>query len=385
MAKIEKEVQKFIKSYENAKGIFFKVVIPDGYAGQIRKQGFLTLKDATDFAVKKYVYVLSSNKGLVTQYSSLLFEDYSTEWFEYKKRNGIEPSSAERYETIIRKYLIPFFGSTRMRDLEKQHLRNYIKDLQATNAKSSVISYSTQVFKSIMKQAEIDDVVAPNGIRSVPTPRHKNKDPKFWDEKEITYFLNAAKDHKHYNIWKFALFTGLRAGELAALKWDAVHLTGKFRNGYEGYIEVRRTYDQKTLQIKETTKNGDKRIVPLLPAAKEVLELLKVRSIGDFVFGKGTLPMDSSHFNRQLKTVLKRMPQIPMVCFHGLRHSFCSYLDSTGMSRRIVSEIIGHRDLNTTNRYSHVNNQMIGTETSLWLEKQSKQNSNKMDLVSSNF
>lgn len=143
------------------------------------------------------------------------------------------------------------------------------------------------------------------------------------------------------------------------------------------YIEVRRTYDQKTLLVKDTTKNGDKRIVPLLPEAKEILHKLDSNRSGEFVFGDGISP----HFNRQFQTALKKVPQIPMISFHGLRHSFCSHLDSTGMPRRIVSEIIGHRDLNTTNRYSHVNNQMLGTEMSLWLEKQSKQNSNKLEAV----
>lgn len=379
MAKIEKEVQKFIKNYKNAKGDFFKVIIPDGCGGQIRKQGFLTLRDATDFAAKKYFQVLSSNKGIVSQNSTLLFEQYGDEWFAHKLRNGLEPSSAERYETILRKYLKPFFGHIKMKDLEKHHLRSYIKELQSEGIASSAINYSTTVFKSIMKQAEIEDIVAPSGIRSVPSPKHKSKDPRFWDYKQMGFFLNAAKGNKHYDLWKFTLYTGLRAGEVAALQWDAVHLDKKFNNGFEGYIEVRRTYDQKTLQVKETTKNGDKRIIPLLPEAREVLERLR-GSVGKFVFGNGANPMDSSHFNRQLQTALKKI-QIPMISFHGLRHSFCSYLDSTGMPRRIVSEIIGHRDLNTTNRYSHVSNQMIGTETSLWLEKQSKQNSNKLEAV----
>ncbi|MFN3453707.1 MAG: tyrosine-type recombinase/integrase [Pseudobdellovibrio sp.] len=89
----------------------------------------------------------------------------------------------------------------------------------------------------------------------------------------------------------------------------------------------------------------------------------------------------SLHFNRHPQTAQKKLPQLPFIKFHGLRHSFCSYLDSTGMSRRIVSEIMGHRDLNTTNRYSHVNNKMLGYEVSRWLNSQSKQNSNNFEAI----
>ena len=56
-------------------------------------------------------------------------------------------------------------------------------------------------------------------------------------------------------------------------------------------------------------------------------------------------------------------------------------IDSTGMSRRVVSQIMGHKDASTTDRYSHVSDQTLGSEVMKWTENQSKQDSSKISLV----
>ena len=73
LALTEKEVQNFIKSYENDKGQFWRTVIPDGRGGQIRKQGFLTKADVTAYAVRKYMTILSQEKGVKNITRSILF------------------------------------------------------------------------------------------------------------------------------------------------------------------------------------------------------------------------------------------------------------------------------------------------------------------------
>lgn len=379
MAKIEKEAQKFIKSYQNGKGLFWKTIIPDGRGGQIRKQGFLTKSDVTDYTVKKYTGILSQEKGVKNITTSILFKDYSLQWLEFKKRNGLSAATMMRYTDYIEHNLNPYFGDFKLHELEKFHLRNYICDLQIEGKSSCLLKQSVSIFKTIIKQAEIDDLISHKGISIIPTPKHKNAEPLFWDHSQIVYFLNAIKGSPHHDLWKVTLYTGMRAGEIAGLKWDCVHLN-KTYGGYSGAIEVKRSYNQKTRKMQETTKNGDRRIIPILPDVREVLLRLKENSDGEFVFG-GKENLDSSHFSRQLKAELANLPTLPFISFHKLRHSFCSYLDFTGVNRRIVSQIMGHRDMNTTNRYSHVNDQMLGNEMSRWLENQNQQKTNNLRSV----
>lgn len=376
--KLEKEVQKFIKTYKNDHGHFWKSIIPDGHGGQIRKQGFLSNSDATEYAVKKYLSVLSNAKGIKGINVSILFRDYSLEWLETKRRNGLAESSSMRYRDEIEYRLNPYFGSFKINDVEKYHLRNFISAQQDEGVSSALLRYAVTIFKSIMKSAECEDLISHKGISLVATPKQKKNEVDFWDNSEMQYFLNATIANVHHDLWKVALYSGMRAGEIAGLKKDCVHLDKTF-GGYTGVIEVKRTYNQKTRQMQETTKNGDRRIIPILPEAREVL-LRLIEGEGEFVFG-GKENLDSSHFSRQLKTELEKHLNLPQISFHKLRHSFCSYLDSTGMNRRMVSQIMGHRDLSTTDKYSHVNDQMLGNETNRWLETQNKQKTNNLRSV----
>lgn len=193
----------------------------------------------------------------------------------------------------------------------------------------------------------------------------------------------STSEHKSFMLWKFALYTGLRACEVTALKWDCVFMN-LHSGGHTGFILVKRSRAQKATVVSEKTKNGEKRMIPLSPEVKEILlSLEKNKSSGDFVFG-GELSIDTSHWSRDLKKEIKKYPTLPMVTYHELRHSFCSYLDATGMPRRIVAAIMGHKDLNTTNRYSHVNDQMIGSEFGRWLEQQvqkNQKNCNKVGVI----
>lgn len=380
MAKIDKEVQQFIKSYLTKKGIRWRVIIPDGRGFQIRQQGFVEKSIAVEFAKREYQKtLLQVNAGFMPQYANLTFAEYSKIWLNLKVRDGLRNRTVIRYRDMIEQYINPFMGVFKLAELQKYHLRNFITEMQDDNISTYNVHNAVIITKMMLKQAIEDDYMPMSNILTVKVPKHKPKDPVFWDLDEFNFFLNANLGSPHHHIWKFALYTGMRASEVAGLMWDCVHFEMK-SGDHKGFITVKRTCEQKTRKVSELTKNGEKRLIPIFPQIRDMLIEMKAKSEGDFVFG-GKEPMETSHFSRLLKQELNQIPQLKKVTFHGLRHSFCSYLDSTGMSRRIVSEIMGHRDLNTTNRYSHVSNKTLANEMTRWLENQNQQNSNKVGLV----
>lgn len=377
--RIEKEVKRFIKPYLTKKGTKWKVCIPDGKSGQERASGFCSIQEALAFTTERYKRILLSKDTGRVRSQNITFVDYTKLWIHSKERNGLVVETIRRYNDQIVHFLNPFFGSFKLNELEKYHLRNFIELLQDKKVSSYNVQSAVTIFKMIIRQAVEEDYMPLSNLLTVRTPRHKAKDPRFWDYNEMLFFLNATKGCKHHNLWKVVLYTGLRAGELAALQWDCVHF-GMKSGDHVGFIEVKRTCAQKSKRISERTKNGDRRLIPIFPQIRETLLNLQSKATGNFVFGNSE-PLETSHLNRSLKVELSRMTNLKPINFHGLRHTFCSYLDSTGMSRRIVSEIMGHRDLNTTNRYSHVSNQTIGFEVTKWFEAQNQQQSSKISLV----
>lgn len=378
---LNRNLKKYIKLYKTKKGDRWAICLPDGRCGQIRERGFISYSDALTHANSVFLRLLSrTNTSPHKELSKITFLEYSKLWIDFKERNGLVAITIRRYKDQLEQFIIPFFGSFKLMELEKYHLRNYIQDLQKENVSTYNVNSTVTLFKMVIRQAIEDDYMSLTNLLTVKTPKHKPKDPRFWDQTETQIFLNASVNSKHHKFWKFVLFSGLRAGEVAALQWDCVHFDRK-SGDHVGFIEVKRTCAQKTRVISETTKNGDRRLVPIFPQIFDMLKELKENSNGPFVFG-GHEPRETSHFNRLLQQDLKSFSTpIKRINFHGLRHTFCSYIDSTGMNRRIVSEIMGHRDLATTNRYSHVSNQTLGSEVSKWCEKQSQQRLSNISLV----
>lgn len=362
----------FISPYSNKRGIEkFRVCIPDGYGNQIRKQGFLSRQAAEDYITSTLTKQRPIQMGAILN-RSMTFERLADEWLKDRKENGCEFQTLHRYESEIRLRLNPFFGRIKLVDLQKDHLRRFIQKQRNTGLSDSTINLSVAQLKQMLKFAEINDYMSNNGIRDLPPPPKKVKEATVWTQSEINYFLNATVKNKNHLLWKVAIYTGMRAGELAALKWDCVYPDHQLGD-WKGWIDVRRTWEQKSRSIKEIPKNGYQRRIPMLP---EIRDFFANRPQGEtFVFG-GNQPLESTHFARDLKREIVKYPNLPMITFHELRHSLCSNLESQGYPRRLVSHILGHRDLATTDRYSHVRDENVGFELVRCLRQPNQQNSN---------
>lgn len=374
----KKNVIKFIKKYNTNRGDRWRVIMSDGHCGQIRKRNFISEEDAVSYAIAKYESVLSGkfNTHIVRKYT---LNEYSMIWLSQKARIGLTGRTINRYKDIIRIYICRFLGEIYLHEITKTHIRNFIAEMQDRSVTSYNVNSAITIVKMILRQALEDDYIQATNVLTVRTPKHNAKNPEFWDYSEIKFFLNASIHSENYNLWKFVLHTGMRASEVAGLMWDCVHFD--MRSGdHVGFITVKRTCEQKTKIISERTKNNERRMIPIFPQIRDMLIEMKLKAQGEFVFG-GDKPIETSHLSRVLKQDLKQIPNLKRITFHGLRHSFCSFIDSTGLPRRIVAEIMGHRDLNTTNRYSHVSNQTLSNEVCNWLEKQSKQESSKVSLI----
>lgn len=373
MSKYRKFLEGAVSEYRTSGGlVLWKAQVPSGKGNTYRKQGFGTKSEATSWAEQMYEK-RSLNRGHIVRSTSITFAAYARQWLDDKSSQGHREQTLMRYEDELRLRIIPYFGRMKLESLTKAHMVGFLRHLRSLDLSATSANFSGQLVKSIVKQAELEDAMPYTGIHNVPLPRKARPDPIFWTSGEIELFLNATKDHPNHDLWALALFTGMRAGEIAALKWDCITLD-RIAGGHQGFIEVRRSIEQKTQRLVETTKNGDRRVIPVLPPVRE---LLIRRKGGEFVFG-GSVRLDTSHFARDVNREAKRLG-LPKITFHGLRHSFCSWIEAQGMNRSITSKIMGHRSQLTTDRYSHANEDSLGQAVGAFLVNQRK--SNNLSLV----
>ena len=177
-------------------------------------------------------------------------------------------------------------------------------------------------------------------------PQHRGGDIQVLSPEEVRALVRHAASLQDGAIYLTATFTGLRLGELIALRWRDIDLPGQT-------IRVRASYSAGALT---TPKSGKVRAVPLAPDVATALDGLKARRylVGedDLVFlGDTGSFVDGSALRRRYKAALARAGLWPLR-FHDLRHTFGTRVIGHAAIRR-VQEWMGHADIQTTKRYLH--------------------------------
>ena len=179
-----------------------------------------------------------------------------------------------------------------------------------------------------------------------------DREIRFLDAAELEALLRAVPDDRlaptEATLYLAAAMTGLRQGELLALRWlDVDWLAGRVR--------VRRNYVRGEYGTPKTLRSS--RSVPLADRVAAALELHSRRSgyqaDDDLVFGHPDTgrPLDRSKLLKRFKAALKVAGARP-VTFHGLRHTFGTRMAAAGVAMRTLQEWMGHRDFKTTLRYA---------------------------------
>lgn len=171
------------------------------------------------------------------------------------------------------------------------------------------------------------------GIEKTP---ENNEVVRFLSEAERTSLLATCKESKWpklYLLVLLALTTGARSGELERLKWCDID------------------WDRHEAGIHQT-KNGDKKTLPLTPAVME--ELMRHKgSDNRLVFASTKRPDVAYNHETVWKEALK-IAKIKNFRFHDLRHTCASYLAQNGATLLEIGDVLGHRNLSVTKRYSHL-------------------------------
>ena len=286
--------------------------------------------------------------------ASLRFKEAALEWFENHARPRKAPGTVRENESLLRRDLMPAFGGVKLVDITPQHVDDLVLRLRKVMSDAS-INRRLELIRSIFNYHKRRRNVLYNPMDGVSFLKVDPKPMKFWTLEEGRQFLEHAKakyegtpQEQVYLLYMLALNTGMRFGELLALKWSAVDLTC-------GLIMVCRTLCHHTRQIRETTKGRRIRHVPINDALYGHLEAAKARRNGvEWVFytGGGSLLDENNIRNRHWEKDVKESG-VSRIRFHDLRHTYASHFLMNGGELFKLQAILGHADIRTTMNYSH--------------------------------
>lgn len=281
--------------------------------------------------------------GLVK--TGVTFADAAAEWLRYVEHDrDRKPSTIVGYKAILRSQLLPAFGEEPIESITTAKIESWLASFDrapATRTKALVLMHG------VFKRAKKIYGLPTNPVADVERPpMRRSGDIDVFSPEEVMALVRAAASEQDTAIYLTAAFTGLRRGELLALRWRDVDFAGQV-------IRVRASYAEGALT---TPKSGKIRSVPMAPDVARALARLGQRpewtGDDDLVFvGQAGGYLDGRALRRRYDSALERAG-LRKLRFHDLRHTFGTRMIAKADIRR-VQEWMGHADVQTTMKYLH--------------------------------
>jgi integrase len=245
---------------------------------------------------------------------------------------------------MINRHIMPYFKHYRLDEIRPSDVRALQAELLEKMSARSVKNVRNLLSK-ILEEAVMDELIAKNPVKLVKPPRHEREDDiiPFTLEEVQLLIANASKWMRPFITTAF--FTGMRYGELVALKWRDIDFNSK-------KIIVRRSISH---GVENSTKTGKVRIVDMLTPVHDALkEKFKENGLtSEYIFTtrKGTPYSESAAITTtHWKPLLKRCGIAYRVPYNT-RHTFATLMLLNGEDILWVSKMLGHADVSTTMRY----------------------------------
>ena len=305
----------------------------------------------------------NADRGLVFDAGTLTVGEYLDRWLP-DVRDTVRQNTWERYEQITRLHLVPAFGRLKLRALTPAHVRALYREKLDSGYASRTVNYIHVTLHKALKQAVMDGLIPRNATDAVKSPRPASKEIRPLNREQARTLLNAARGDRFEAVYVLAITTGLREGELLALRWEDIDLE-------ESKLSVRRSLSvtKAGLSFHAPKSAKSRRSVQLTARAIDALrqhraaqssERLRLGSLwenNDLVFpGYSGQPMRSySLTGNPFKRLLKRADLPQATRFHDLRHTCATLLLLKGVHPKFVQELLGHATISITlDTYSHV-------------------------------
>jgi len=302
--------------------------------------------------------------------------EFLEEWIE-TVRSQISPKTHERYSDIVNHFLIPTFGASQLTKLDPSTIQKAYTGWETSgrrNKKGIGFAPRTRlhfhrVLRLALKHAVRMRVIAYNPADAVLPPRAKKTSVTTLTMEQSATLLDALREVNSRLYWPvlLALTTGMRRGEIVALRWKNVDFEKKTIRVVESVEQV------KTILRFKAPKTEKSRAIMLPEYAVEELRAWKEKQIEElkslgvkatedtFVCGRswdGAVRKPDS-LTGEFRVAIRGIPNFPIVRFHDLRHSHATHLLTEGIHPKIAQERLGHSTITTTlDLYSHVTDTM---------------------------
>ncbi|MGH1846809.1 site-specific integrase [Enterococcus gilvus] len=283
-------------------------------------------------------------------YSCITFEEWGRSWL-YEIQNGIKPSTYSSYYYKLEKYVFPLIGERSLNELTAEIGKGLIAKWFEKGLSISTMQVILRITNKCLGYAKQKKKIKEQPFLEITLPKRKKQKIRALNRKEQAKLEEVALSEKGNTGLPtyLALYTGLRIGEIAALKWNDIDFE---RN----LIHVTHTYQRVPLQLRErktqlllgsTKTDSGTRSVPISHSLRKELRRHRRQSRGIFVFSTNNHPVEprllTYHFHR-----IRKKCGLEDVHFHQLRHTFATRCLESQSDILSVSALLGHASAKLT-------------------------------------
>ncbi len=249
-------------------------------------------------------------------------EKYLQKLNEELKLRGYSEKTKKSYSYIITRYL------EKEIDPREFLLKNSYKSKSTMRSNYFALKF---FYENVLKQKFKEEI---------PLAKNESKIPVVLSKEEVQKLFDVTLNLKHKFALMLLYYTGIRLNELINLKWEDLD------------------FDRKVIHLK-TTKGNHQRIIFLHNKLIQIITFLGLEKKGFILISNRNKKYNQRSIQQIIKNAVKKTGINKKVTPHSLRHSFATHLLDSGADIRHIQRLLGHKDLKTTQIYTHVTNKEI--------------------------
>ena len=311
----------------------------NGKLGRIRKAEVLgTLAELP--TRRKALQALSErldpmNRGIQKPKSTFTLEQFVKNW-EAVVMPTLKFSTRKHYQYVLRVHILPAFGKFQLREITREAIQSFLINKLQGDLSSKTVGHLRGTFSKVLGTAEEWGYVTDNVALKTKLPRREGRKVRpVLTVEQIRLLVSNLREPTRFLV-HLLVISGMRVGELLALRWGNVDLDS-------GLLRVTETVYDGIFDRPKTSRSV--RVIPIAEGCIDILKCLQSskNNPDDLVFAnRNSRPLDRRNLlNRDIKPVSKKL-ELPNISWHCFRHCNATLLDSVGTPLGTVQALLGH-------------------------------------------
>lgn len=321
----------FLSKHPN--GIYYVVYEKGNGSRGTKSTGEKLKKGATKFLFEFQKRIERERSQVVTP---IRLKEFAFNFLRYSEPYFTD-KTMKVYKTTF-KYALNHFENVLLSDITTQEIEDYlhnrIKETSIYAARKDLSNLSAAFNRAVR-----DKYLLSNPCKGIKRFKLPERVPTFYSKADFKRLIDVIEDQDMKDLVIVAVSTGLRQMELINLEWSQIN-----------FKEQLLTLDNRN----SITKTKKVRTIPLIDVAFKIIQKRYEKSEQVRIFTLFNEPIDQHWLSTNYKKFVYKSKVNPNLNFHSLRHTFASWLVQAGVSIYVVSKLLGHSDIKTTEIYAHL-------------------------------